>query len=366
MVATVLGGRSHRRVIWAWPAAGSGIHSELPRKPRCTRAQLHSSAGLARALGQSTILLGVVALCIGAAALASEYSTGTLRNLLVREPHRHLRLLGGMAVGVLTFIAAATVVALVVASGAAVAVASTKGIDTSAWLAPAGLGHVGRASLDLLASTLGFGLIGILLGVVLRSPVAAIGVGVAYALPVEAILSSTVNGIDRFLPGQLLGVLADGGTHAISYTSAGLTVLLYATVAVVGVGALFWRPARRPVKPAVPASARLTAKGRPPDVIPRTRLQQSGAPLAPSAALPSCRRPPGRRPARSSTVPATTFATVVGRGGRPLAFGLAFVPVLAAACGSSKTTTTAAGSSTTAASGSASATAYRGLPPEAR
>jgi ABC-2 type transport system permease protein len=221
-------------------AAGAGNDTGPRAGDALSLAQLHSSAGLARALGQSTMLLGVVALCIGGAALASEYSTGTLRNLLVREPRR-LRLLGGMAVGVLSFIAAATVLALLVASGAALAIASTKGIDTSAWLAPAGLGHLGRTSIDLIASTLGFGLIGILLGVLLRSPVAAIGVGVAYALPVEAILSSTVNGIDRYLPGQLLGVLADGGTHAISYTSAWLTVGLYATVAVVGVGALFWR-----------------------------------------------------------------------------------------------------------------------------
>ena len=203
-------------------------------------AQLHSSSGLARALGQSTMLVGVVGLCIGAAALASEYSTGTLRNLLVREPRR-LRLLGGMALGVLGFIAAATVVALLAGSAAALAVASTKGIDTAAWFSGAGLGHLGRAGLDLVLSTLGFGLIGIFLGVLLRSPVAAIGVGVAYALPVEAILSSTVNGIDRFLPGQLLGVLAAGGTHSISYAAAAGTLALYGVVAIVAAGALFWR-----------------------------------------------------------------------------------------------------------------------------
>jgi ABC-2 type transport system permease protein len=222
--------------------AAAGSHDSTgPRAgDALSLAQLHSSSGLARALGQSTMLLGVVALCIGAAALASEYSTGTLRNLLVREPRR-LRLLGGMALGVLTFIAAATLFALVVAAGAALAIASTKGIDTSAWFSGAGLAPLGRASLNLIGSTLGFGLIGMVLGVLLRTPVAAIGVGVAYALPVEAILSSTVNGIDRYLPGQLLGVLAQGGSHSVSYAAASLTLLVYGVVAVVAAGALFWR-----------------------------------------------------------------------------------------------------------------------------
>ncbi len=221
-------------------AAGSGDTTGPRAGDALSLAQLHSSSGLARALGQSTMLLGVVALCIGGAALASEYSTGTLRNLLVREPRR-LRLLGGMTLGVLAFVVAATLVALVVASGAALAVASTKGIDPTAWLGSAGLAEVGRRTLDLIASTVGFALIGIFLGVLLRSPVAAIGVGVAYALPVEAILSSTVNGIDRYLPGQLLGVLASGGTHSISYGAASLTLALYGAVVVVAAGALFWR-----------------------------------------------------------------------------------------------------------------------------
>ena len=75
----------------------------------------------------------------------------------------------------------------------------------------------------------------------LRSPVAAIGVGVAYALPVEAILSATIGGIDRFLPGQLLQIVAAGGDHSSSYSAAALTLVLYAVVAVIAAGVLFAR-----------------------------------------------------------------------------------------------------------------------------
>ena len=220
--------------------AGEGA-SDGPRAgDAISMAQLHSAQGLARALGQSTTLLGVVALCLAAAALAGEFSTGTIRNLLVREPRR-LRLLGGMTVGVLSFVAAITLIALAVASLVAVALGSSKGVDTSAWIGGTGLAETLRTTGNLLASTLGFALIGAVLGLVLRSPVAAIGVGVAYALPVEAILSSTVTGVDRFLPGQLLQVLAAGGGHERPYSTAAITLAVYGIVALTAAGAMFVR-----------------------------------------------------------------------------------------------------------------------------
>jgi ABC-2 type transport system permease protein len=203
-------------------------------------ADLRSAHGLAQALGQSTTLLGVVALCLGAAALASEFSTGTIRNLLGREPRR-LRLLSGMTVGVLSFVAVITVIALGVATLVAMAIASGKGVPTAAWFGSAGLENLGRTTGNLVVSTLGFGLLGAVLGVLLRSPVAAIGAGVAYALPVEAILSSTVGGIDRFLPGQLLQVVAAGGQPSLPYATAAVTLLIYGVVAAAVTGLLFAR-----------------------------------------------------------------------------------------------------------------------------
>jgi ABC-2 type transport system permease protein len=230
VLGAVLGVTSAGERSSSGPRAGDAI----------SLADLGSVHGLAKALGQSTILLGVVALCLCAAALAGEFSTGTLRNMLVREPRR-LRLLSGMTVGVLSFIAAITLVALAIAALVAMAIATTKGVDTSVWFGSAGLSTLAATTGNLVASTLGFGLIGAVLGIVLRSPVAAIGVGVAYALPVEAILSSTIGGIDRFLPGQLLMVLAAGGDYSLSYSAAALTLVVYGVIAVVVAGALFAR-----------------------------------------------------------------------------------------------------------------------------
>src|SRR5438067_7126453 len=57
-----------------------------------TLAQLDGSDGLGRIVARGSTLLGVVALAIFAMSFASEYSHGTLRNVVVRAPRR-LRLL---------------------------------------------------------------------------------------------------------------------------------------------------------------------------------------------------------------------------------------------------------------------------------
>jgi ABC-2 type transport system permease protein len=230
VLGAVLGVTSAGERSTSGPRAGDAI----------SLADLHGAGGLAKALSQSTTLLGVVALCLGAAALASEFSTGTLRNLLIREPRR-ARLLGGMTVGVLSFVALITVIALVVAALVAMAIGVGKGVDLSVWFTTAGLSATLGTAGNLLLSTLGFALIGAVLGVALRSPVAAIGVGIAYALPFEAILSSTISGIDRYLPGSLLQILAAGGDDAVSYAAAGVTLTLYGVVAIVVAGTLFVR-----------------------------------------------------------------------------------------------------------------------------
>jgi hypothetical protein len=64
-------------------------------------------------------------------------------------------------------------------------------------------------------------------GIVFRSPVAAITIGIVYILPFESILSATVSGSDRWLPGQLLDAIAQGGTSDIGFATALVTGLLY-------------------------------------------------------------------------------------------------------------------------------------------
>src|SRR5205085_5199622 len=75
-----------------------------------TAAQLATSNGFATLITISATFMGVIALAICAVAVGMEYSTGSLRNLLVRQPAR-LRLLAGKLLALGSFIALAVVLA---------------------------------------------------------------------------------------------------------------------------------------------------------------------------------------------------------------------------------------------------------------
>jgi ABC-2 type transport system permease protein len=215
--------------VVAVATAGSGSRG-IGGATRPTVDELTSSHGLADALGVSSTLMGVIALAVSAAAWASEYTQGTLRHLLAWEPRR-LRLLAGSWIGVAAAVAASVVAASVIASAAGVAAAGMYGYATSAWFTTEGVAAFTAAAGNLALAAVGWSLFGTVLAVAFRTPAAAIGVGVAYALPVEAILEGIADGIARWLPGELLTALAVGGNDTAGYGAALATLAAYTAIA---------------------------------------------------------------------------------------------------------------------------------------
>jgi ABC-2 type transport system permease protein len=207
---------------------------------RVSIQQLSQPDGLVHGITSASTLLGIVVLGIFAAAFGSEYSHGTLRALLVREPRR-LRLLGGKLGALLVFGAAAVVLACAVSVATAFALGPSKGIDTSAWTSSQGLHDLWVALGHVVLSCLGFGILGAALAVVLRSPVVSLAVGVAWLLPAEAIIDAAWSDGARWLPGRLLDAVANGGSDSASFSRAGVLLVLYLAAVVVATGTLFRR-----------------------------------------------------------------------------------------------------------------------------
>src|SRR5271170_192213 len=88
--------------------------------------------GLIHGIDRVVVLLGIVAFGIAAFQIASEYSLGTLRQLLVRQPRRAV-LLTGKYLGVISFLVAAVVFAAFVAGGVAVVMAHRRHVPVGAW-----------------------------------------------------------------------------------------------------------------------------------------------------------------------------------------------------------------------------------------
>src|SRR3954454_13575787 len=94
--------------------------------------QLAGAGGLLTGMTSAVNLLGVLALSVAAGTMAGDHANGTLRNLLIRQPHR-LRLLGGSWAGLVTFAVGAVVVSALVSGGVALALAGHEGIDSGVW-----------------------------------------------------------------------------------------------------------------------------------------------------------------------------------------------------------------------------------------
>lgn len=191
-----------------------------------TVGQLAHPAGITQGLADSVVLLGSIALSIAAAQFGGEFTHGTLRNLLVRQPRRWV-VLSGKCLAVLSFLIGALLAAAVVGTGAGFAAAAVRGVPTGAWTSVTGLVDLGRIVGDLAASVSGFAVVGMVLGVLLRSSVIAIAAGLALLLPVETIVTSSLPGAARWLPGHLLQAIAQGGTATSPFGPALVTVGAY-------------------------------------------------------------------------------------------------------------------------------------------
>ena len=108
------------------------------RRGRVSFYQLEMPTGLVHGVVDISTLIGIVALCLFAGAFATEFSQGTMRNLLVREPRR-AQLLTGKFLAIAVFIGVAVVLEIVVSCALAFILAPGRGITTSAWTSSTGI-----------------------------------------------------------------------------------------------------------------------------------------------------------------------------------------------------------------------------------
>jgi ABC-2 type transport system permease protein len=182
--------------------------------------------GLIHGINRVVILLGIVAFGVAAFQIASEYSLGTLRQLLVRQPRRTV-LLSGKYLGIISFIVAAVVFASVIAGGVAVIMAHVRHDSVSAWFSATGVKDLTEALGELLLAVVGFATLGLAVGLFLRSAVFAVILGLAYLIAVESIVGRVIPAANRWLPGQLLLGVGQGGNTTTAFPRALLLSAIY-------------------------------------------------------------------------------------------------------------------------------------------
>jgi len=206
-----------------------------PENP-VSREMLASFSG--SVIGFSTVggLLGIIAYCVFAAQTAQEYTYGTLRNLLVRQPGR-VRLLAGKLISMKLFAIVMVLISGVVSLAIAYILAPTADVKTDAWFTSDGWVEILQAFINVSISVIGFGIFGMIMGLLLRSPISSIAIGVLWILIIENLLGAVRSSTLEWLPGSQLNAIALGGTPQVSYihgmTLAGIYIAVGGLVAAV-------------------------------------------------------------------------------------------------------------------------------------
>jgi ABC-type transport system involved in multi-copper enzyme maturation permease subunit len=181
-----------------------------------TREMLALPSGFALTFSQSAGLLGLAALCVFAAQTAQEYTYGTLRNLLVRQPSR-MKVLAGKFLAMSLFALIVVIFSALIGMGLSYALSSRARVVTDAWFTSDAIWDTFNSFLNVSFATIGYGIVGMVLGLLFRSPISSISIGVIWILIVESILVAVRRSLADYMPGTQLSNIGQGGSADLSY-----------------------------------------------------------------------------------------------------------------------------------------------------
>ena len=207
---------------------------------RIGRDVLSLATGVSIGFSNSAGLLGIVALCIFAAQTAQEYTYGTLRNLLIRQPGR-MKILVGKLISMALFAIAMITIAAVVSIAISYILAPGAEVSTELWFTSDGFEAIFTTFVNVTISVVAFGIVGMVLGLLLRSPISAISFGVLWLLIVENLLIAVKNSLQNWLPGAQLSAIASGGAVDLTYKHALTVGGIYVAVGAIVASVLFVR-----------------------------------------------------------------------------------------------------------------------------
>jgi ABC-type transport system involved in multi-copper enzyme maturation permease subunit len=177
-------------------------------------------------------LIGLIVAVIAAATVGSDYSSGTLRPLLVRHPRR-VSLLAGKLATFTAVMAVGLLLAELAGFIASLAYADVRGVSTSAWLSGSGLWAAMVAFGKALFICTAWQVFGASVAFLSRSLTVAVVIVVIWAVPVERIAGSASTAATHWLPGLLLEALSFGDTSRSTGSRVLVIVACYAVLLLV-------------------------------------------------------------------------------------------------------------------------------------
>lgn len=207
--------------------SGAKPAAEIPLKGYTPSLQsLASSGGGTEIFRFAAAYWGTGVFVLFVALFALEFSRGTYRTMLLRQPGR-IRLLGGKLAAMLSFAAAVLACTEAVTWIAARLEAPAKHIPTHAWVSVDAFGSAVADFGTVLVWVVGYAVFGLMVAVLFRSVPLALAVGIAWAGPIEHLVQNAWAPAQRIFPGLLLEVVGQHGTPEVSFTRALVMVAFY-------------------------------------------------------------------------------------------------------------------------------------------
>jgi ABC-2 type transport system permease protein len=208
-------------------ASGNAVAS---RSGGTTLAAVEGHGGGTEAFAVGASFAGFLVFVTFIALMANEFSGGTFRALLLRDPHR-LRVIVGKLVGILLVAAGVIALVEVLTFGLSLLIAPGQDIATSSWWSLASAGDAVGDFGTVFAGVAGWAVFGTTLAVIFRSAPLALAVGFAWAGPFENIVVDSWSTGYKVFPGQVLGSLIRGGTVELGMGRAAVTAAAFTAVA---------------------------------------------------------------------------------------------------------------------------------------
>ena len=205
-----------------------------------TVGQLSAAGGATDAFSLGVSFAGILVLVLFIANFAGEFTQGTFRTLLMREPRR-VGLLAGKMAALLVFAAGVLLVAEILTVAASALIAPSQDVATSSWFGLDGLGAAATDYVRALAGITAWALLGAALAIFVRSIPVALGIGIVWSGPLEHLTQDAWGAASGWFPGLLLEALAAGGTDDASVGRALTLVGLYVAIAAGAAALVFAR-----------------------------------------------------------------------------------------------------------------------------
>jgi ABC-type transport system involved in multi-copper enzyme maturation permease subunit len=152
-----------------------------------------------------------------------------------------MKILVGKLISMKIFALAMILLSAVISIATSVILAPTVDVSTDLWFSSQGIEFIYTTFINVTISVVGFGVIGMVLGLLLRSPISAISFGVLWLLIVENLLVAVKGSLQSWLPGSQLTIIASGGSADVSYTHALATGGAYVALGALIASVLFLR-----------------------------------------------------------------------------------------------------------------------------